>query len=118
VPLPLPLLERVISGVTTAMTVVTLDHEIPNDVEDRTLLRLLSNHLILSHTVPYLPVSAILALAASSRSFRGLIYHNPNVFRHLDLTQVRRAQFDVEPIDHGGEIWRNVQIDENLTEDE
>lgn len=83
-----------------------------------TLLQLLSNHLILYQTVPYLPVSSLLALGVTSRSFQNLIHHTPQVFRHLNLSQVKAVQFDIESIDHGGEIWRNVQMDENVTEDE
>ena len=83
-----------------------------------TLLQLLSNTLVLYQTVPYLPISSLLTLGATSKSFRTLIHDTPNVFRHLDLTQVKSAQFHIAAIDHGGEIWRNVQLDENVTEDE
>ncbi len=89
-----------------------------DEIQHGTLLHLLSNHLVLCHTVPYLPVSAVLRLAAASRAFRHLIYASPHVFRHLDLTPVKTAQFQIDAIDHGGETWRNVQLDENLTEDE
>ncbi|KAI0869917.1 hypothetical protein GGS24DRAFT_493396 [Hypoxylon argillaceum] len=82
------------------------------------LLDLLSNTLVLYQTIPYLPVSAILNVAATSRSFRHLLQNTPGVFRHLDLTQVATAQFDIDAIDHGGEVWRSVQVDENLTEDD
>jgi hypothetical protein len=87
-------------------------------LENTTLLALLSNHLVLQNTAPYLSPRDRLALAASSKSFQNLFYHTPGVFRHLDLTSVKRAQFDIDPIDNGGEVWRNVQLDENLTEDE
>ncbi|KAK9771007.1 putative F-box domain-containing protein [Seiridium cardinale] len=79
---------------------------------------LLSNNLILHETVPLLPISALLDLAATTKDIRALLYHTPGVFRHVDLTSVKTAQFDVPGIDRGGEIWRNVQLDENLTEDE
>ncbi|KAI0509764.1 hypothetical protein F5B22DRAFT_315037 [Xylaria bambusicola] len=83
------------------------------------LFGLLSNNLVLYQTLPYLPVSAILNIAATSRPFRDLLLHGtPSVFRHLDLTQVKTAQFDIDGIDHGGQVWRNVQVDENLTEDD
>ena len=82
------------------------------------LLDLLSNTVILHHTLPYLPVSAFLRLTATSRTFRDFLLHTPGTFRHLDLTRVKTAQFDVRPIDRGGEVWRNVQVDENLTEDD
>nr|XP_036574679.1 ubiquitin fusion degradation protein [Colletotrichum truncatum]KAF6781138.1 ubiquitin fusion degradation protein [Colletotrichum truncatum] len=82
------------------------------------LLHLLYNPLILAHTTPHLSAHDRLNLASTSRSFRDLVTHTPGVFRHLDLTQVRTAQFDVDGIDRGGEVWRNVQLDENLTEDD
>ncbi|KAJ8113966.1 hypothetical protein ONZ43_g5020 [Nemania bipapillata] len=82
------------------------------------LLDLLSNTLVLYQTIPYLPISTLLNVAATSRSFRHLLHNTPGVFRHLDLTQVTTAQFDIDGIDHGGEVWRNVQVDENLTEDD
>ncbi|KAF6825857.1 ubiquitin fusion degradation protein [Colletotrichum musicola] len=83
-----------------------------------TLLNLLYNPLILAHTTPHLSAHERLNLASTSRSFRDLVHHTPGVFRHLDLTQVRTAQFDIDGIDRGGEVWRNVQLDENLTEDD
>jgi hypothetical protein len=82
------------------------------------LLDLLSNTLVLHQTIPYLPLSAVFHLAATSRSFRDLLQYTPGVFRHLDLTQIKTARLDIDAIDHGGEVWRNVQVDENLTEDD
>ncbi|KAL7622682.1 hypothetical protein AAE478_008196 [Parahypoxylon ruwenzoriense] len=83
------------------------------------LLNLFSNSLVLHQTIPYLPISSLLSLAATSPSFRDLLLRRtPGVFRHLDLTRVRTAQFDIDGIDRGGEVWRNVQVDENLTEDD
>jgi hypothetical protein len=82
------------------------------------LLYLLSNSLVLDQTVPYLPVSSLLALGATSKSFKDLISRTPNIFRHLDLSNVKSAQFEIANIDSGGAIWRNVQLDENVTEDE
>ncbi|KAI1100783.1 hypothetical protein F4804DRAFT_33609 [Jackrogersella minutella] len=96
--------------------------EIPEDIiiHHNPLLNLLTNTLVLHQTIPYLPISSLLNLAATSPSFRDLLLRRtPGVFRHLDLTQVKTAQFDIDGgIDHGGEIWRNVQVDENLTEDD
>ncbi|RYP10936.1 hypothetical protein DL764_000372 [Monosporascus ibericus] len=85
-----------------------------------TLLDLLSNTVLLRQTLPYLPVSSLLNLAAASRAFRDLVHETPGAFRHLDLTRVRAAQFDNPdgPVDRGGEVWRNVQVDENLSEDD
>ncbi|KAI1373074.1 hypothetical protein F4677DRAFT_430162 [Hypoxylon crocopeplum] len=89
------------------------------DATTNPLLSLLANTLVLHQTIPYLPISSLLNLAAASPSFRELLLRRtPGVFRHLDLTRVRTAQFDIEGVDHGGEIWRNVQVDENLTEDD
>ncbi|PNY25174.1 Uncharacterized protein TCAP_04878 [Tolypocladium capitatum] len=82
------------------------------------LFDILHNSLVLRNTVPYLPVSSLLSLAATDRTFRALIFGTPGVFRHLDLTRIKNAQFDIDAIDRGGEVWRNVQLDENLTEDD
>ena len=82
------------------------------------LLDLLTNPLVLGHTAPYLSCYDVLNLAATSRAFRYLIFHTPLVFRRLDLGGVKTAQFDVDGIDRGGELWRNVQLDEALTEEE
>ncbi|KAH8666049.1 hypothetical protein BGZ60DRAFT_377997 [Tricladium varicosporioides] len=82
------------------------------------LLQLLSNTLILYQTTPYLPISALLSLGATSKSFQSLVHETHGVFRHLDLTHIKAAQFQLAPIDHGGEVWRNVQMDENVTEDD
>lgn len=91
---------------------------LPAEIQHSALLQLLSNSLILCHTVPYLHVADILALAATSRAFRWLIYGTPQVFRRINLTPFKSAQFDIQAIDHGGETWRNGQVDENLTEDD
>jgi hypothetical protein len=83
-----------------------------------TLLQVLSNPLILHHTIQYLPISSLLALGAASKPLQGIIHRTPNIFRYLDLSRVKSVQFEISRIDHGGEIWRNVQLDENVTEDE
>lgn len=93
-------------------------YRLPDDLQETTLLALLSNPLLLCHIVDYLPVAATLNLSATSRGFRSLVHHTPRVFRRLDLSPVKSAQFDIDPIDQGGETWRNVQLDENVTEDE
>ncbi|KAI1134659.1 hypothetical protein F5Y05DRAFT_397779 [Hypoxylon sp. FL0543] len=94
------------------------DSDIPD--APNPLLNLLNNTLVLHQTIPYLPISSLLNLAATSPSFHDLLLRRtPGVFRHLDLTQVKTAQFDIDGgVDRGGEIWRNVQVDENLTEDD
>jgi hypothetical protein len=83
-----------------------------------TLLQVLSNPLILYHTVQYLPITSLLALGAASKPLQGIVHRTPNIFRYLDLSRVKSVQFEISQIDHGGEIWRNVQLDENVTEDE
>ena len=83
-----------------------------------TLFQILSNPLILHHTIQYLPISSLLALGAASKPFQGIIHRTPSIFRFLDLSQVKSVQFEIRQIDHGGEVWRNVQLDENVTEDE
>lgn len=82
------------------------------------LIEFLSNPLFLYRTVPYLPIYSLLALAATSKSFQTLIYKTPNVFRYLDLSATKSLPSNITAIDHGGEVWRNVQLDENVTEDE
>lgn len=84
------------------------------------LLDLLSNTLIIHQTLPYLPVCALLHLAATSRAFRDLVLGTPGAFRHLDLTRGKSAQFDFDnrAIDRGSELWHTIQVDENLTEDD
>lgn len=90
----------------------------PGSKDPTTLLDVLHNSLILTHIVPYLPPSSILGLASANHTYRSLILHSPGVFRHLDLSKIKAAQFNIDQIDHGGQVWRNVQLDENLTEDE
>jgi hypothetical protein len=87
-------------------------------VQQSAFVQLLSNTLVLRHTTPYIPITDLLALAATCRACKPLLYETPGVFRYLDLRAVKSAQFDIEGIDHGGETWRSVQLDENLTEDE
>lgn len=89
-----------------------------SSVPTTSLFDVLHNSLILANTVPYLPVSGLLHLASTNQAFRRLLYKTPGVFRHLDLTQVKAAQFHLDEIDRGGQVWRNVQLDEYLTEDE
>ncbi|KAL7923315.1 hypothetical protein ACQKWADRAFT_290550 [Trichoderma austrokoningii] len=76
------------------------------------------NSLVLSHVIPYLSISGILSLAATNRAVRALLFTTPGVFRHLDLTHIKALNFEIARIDHGGEVWRNVQLDENVTEDD
>lgn len=82
------------------------------------LLELLGNTLVLHQICPYLPVSALLNLAATSKSFEHLMYNTACVFRYLDLSTIKGAAVDFGPIDPGGEIWRSERMDEAVTEDE
>ncbi|KFA80031.1 hypothetical protein S40288_01854 [Stachybotrys chartarum IBT 40288] len=82
------------------------------------LVDILLNSIVLTHTAPYLSISSLLNLAATSRTIHDILHHSPGVFRHLDLSTVKAAQFQISRIDRGGETWRNVQLDEHLTEDE
>lgn len=83
-----------------------------------TLLHLLAHTVVLNYTAPYLPPSALLSLAATSRAYRALVYGNPSVFRHLDLSAIKLADFQLADVERGRETWHNVQLDEVLTEDE
>ncbi|KAI7911755.1 hypothetical protein M0657_008421 [Pyricularia oryzae] len=103
-PLPLPVAPR-------ANKLKTL----PTEIYTTTLNYLLSNDLILRQTLPYLPPSSVLKLAATSRDFRSLIYHTPGALRHLDLTGVKAAHLGSDALDG----FRDAgQPDRLLTEDE
>ncbi|KAL2178190.1 uncharacterized protein P884DRAFT_197808 [Thermothelomyces heterothallicus CBS 202.75] len=91
---------------------------LPVEIQQCALLQLLANSLVLSQTAPYLSCYDVLNLAATARAFRFLVYHTPNVFRRLDLGRVKTAQFEIDDIDHGGQTWRNVQVDEYLSEED
>ena len=82
-----------------------------------TLLDILSNSLILYQICPYLPVSAKLHLAATSKDYYNLIFKVPGAFRYLDLSPMR-ATTSIPCIHADGEIWRGERKDETLTEDE
>ena len=92
--------------------------DLPQELRSVTILHLLSNPVILYQTVPYLPISSLFALGATSKSFRNLIHNTQGVFRCVNLSHVKSAQSEIPAIDHGGEVWRHEQMDENLTEDE
>ena len=85
-----------------------------------TLLTLLSNSIVLRHVTPYIPVTSLLALAATNKSFSAVINDQPEPWRYLDLTTVRsaRIEFYAAPIDVGGVSWRAERMDESLTEDD
>ncbi|KAL2265964.1 hypothetical protein VTJ83DRAFT_5316 [Remersonia thermophila] len=81
------------------------------------LLRLLTNSLVLSQTAPYLSCYDVLNLAATAQAFRYLVYNTPNVFRRLDLSQVKRAQFE-DRLGRTGGAWDHESLDRSLTQDE
>jgi len=88
------------------------------DKSSNSLLDLLSIDLILRQTAPYLPISALLSLAATNKSLRNLIHTNSEAWRYLDLSKTRSATIDTSPIDAGGISWRAERMDEALTEDD
>lgn len=68
-----------------------------------TLVDLLNNTLIWRQTAPYLPVSSVLALSATTRAIRAILHESPETFRHLNLSVVKSATLaDSSPIDSGG----------------
>lgn len=83
-----------------------------------TLLDLIGNSLILRQLAPYLPLASTLSLAATSHSFRDLLYHDLEAFRYLDLSTVKSAILAYAPIDTGGISWRSQRMDEALSVDE
>lgn len=93
--------------------------EAPVDPATPTLLGLFSNSLVLRQTLPYLPPSALVRVAATCRAFRDLVRHTPDAFRHLDLSAVKAAQLGASgSADRGGEVGRHAQPDENVSEDD
>lgn len=90
-------------------------HALPDEIQEGNLLYLLSNPLLLSLTADYLSPLSIVNLAATCRSFRGLMYGTPGVFRRLDLSLSKPARNSCR---RDGQIWRNFQLNENMTEDE
>ena len=51
------------------------------------LLDLMSNALILTHTSPYIGIGSLVSLAATSKIFKSLIYDTLQVFQHVDLSR-------------------------------
>lgn len=56
-----------------------------NNVPPVSLLDLLSNDLILRHTSPYIGITSLVSLAATSKTFKSLVHDTPQVFQHVDL---------------------------------
>ncbi|KAG9248777.1 hypothetical protein BJ878DRAFT_286855 [Calycina marina] len=89
-------------------------HLIPNTPPPaRGLLQLLSNTLVLQQTAPYLPISSKLALAATSKSFRDLVYSTKDVFRHCDLGTIKSALNGTSDSISPG--WIDIEDRENWT---
>lgn len=53
------------------------------------LLDLLGNSLVLSYVSPYLGTTGLVSLAATSTSFRDLVYNAPYNFRHVNLSELQ-----------------------------
>lgn len=82
---------------------MTQSDSLPNEIRHNALLQLLANSLVLNHTTPYLSSYDVLNLAATSRTFRYIVYSTPHIFSRLDLTTVRKAQYIEEKSGRGGE---------------
>ena len=50
------------------------------------LLDLLSNPLILTHTSPYIGIRSLVSLATTSKAYKSLVYDTLQVFQHADLS--------------------------------
>ena len=86
-----------------------------------TLLDLLSNDLLLTQILPYLPLAGINALLRTSHTLHDLLRTNELTYRLLDLSRSKSVYLPPSlstPIDGGGNNWRSQRMDENLTEDE
>lgn len=91
---------------------MTQSASLPHEIRHNALLQLLANSLVLNHTTPYLSSYDVLNLAATSRTFRYILYSTPHLFSRLDLTTVRKAQYIGDKSPRGGEP------DGDQTEDE
>ncbi|RBR19566.1 uncharacterized protein FIESC28_05561 [Fusarium coffeatum] len=93
-------------------------HTTRAEIKGLTLFDTLYNDLILRHTLPYLPVSGILNLAATCKDIRYLLHETPGVFRHLDLTRVKTAHVEDVKQERNLAVWHNVELEDYLTEDD
>ncbi|KAI9673488.1 MAG: hypothetical protein M1817_002951 [Caeruleum heppii] len=83
------------------------------------LLNVLTTTIILYHTTPYLPVRSLLALAATSKPLRDLIYKTPGVWRYLDLSDLKQLNTWYHGLDTGGVYWRrDRQTSRDMPEDD
>ncbi|KAG5924296.1 hypothetical protein E4U53_003439 [Claviceps sorghi] len=81
------------------------------------LFDVLHNSLILRHIAPHLPIHSLLQLSATNKDIRSLVRTTPGVFRHLDLTRVKRAKLKHHLVDNGI-AWRDGQIADGLSDDD
>ncbi|KAJ4251019.1 hypothetical protein NW762_011669 [Fusarium torreyae] len=107
------------------MSQVIVDHHTRAEItqiqpKGLTLFDTLYNSLVLRHTLPYLPVSGLLNLAATCRDLRSLLHETPGVFRHLDLTRVKTAHCEStrKESERNLAVWHNVYLSDYLTEDD
>ncbi|KAF4446890.1 hypothetical protein F53441_9521 [Fusarium austroafricanum] len=107
------------------MSQVIVDHHTRAEItqiqqKGLTLFDTLYNSLVLRHTLPYLPVSGLLNLAATCRDIRYLLHETPGVFRHLDLTRVKTAHCEDarKESERNLAVWHNVTLSDYLTEDD
>lgn len=80
---------------------------------------LLSNAIVLHQLLPYLPIVSMLNLTSTSKTVRDVLLREPEAFRYLNLSSVKRAAIkNTAPMDSGGVNWRTQRMDEALTQDE
>lgn len=79
---------------------------------------LLCNTVVLSRLAPYLSVTSVLALEATSKSYRHVLQDAPDTHRYLDLSGCKAAIIPDMSVDHGGINWRSERMDEALSEDD
>lgn len=80
---------------------------------------LLSNTIVLRQLMPYLPIVSFLNLTSTSKTVRDVLLREPDAFRYLNLSSVKRAAIkNNAPVDSGGVNWRSQRMDEALTQDE
>lgn len=82
------------------------------------LLDLLCNTVVLFQLTPYLPITSLLALKSTSKSYRHVLQSAPETHRYLDLSKCKAAVIPDMSVDHGGVNWRHERMDESLTEDD
>lgn len=68
------------------------------------LFELLSNHLVLAQTAPYLPISALFILSRTSWRFHELLHSTPEVWKRLDLSTIKGVPLDTKHSMHAEEI--------------